>query len=480
MVATFTPQQTLPQLAQKRAAQDPAGPSAIVPDPRHWYPSAQFKGPVLYEGPVRATMPAIGGPYTFELLEGTYAGAGIVATDIIFLETGDLSIVGAWQVASVSDPSAELTPVDPSPDLPCFMFDGSQLSSNSYNLIVPNRARGRRDSIVNVRISAAIQHEVVNLRARGSLGFTRSTDNLRQLVFDGVVTGTWVIGDTVTGDSSGAVGTIVGLGQAINAGLGPDASGYWITVDMGLRLPSEAPLVEFDDATPESVTTGSTGATATLKDDPFGQRSTGVLFRPSGGISPYTAGLGTKLFATSGGLDFVFGGIGIKFPNAIVPQSNGIYVGDVLLFDDAPIAGRVFGVVDLVPGPGDPSNFRNVVITDPPHGQADGPTAQSPITIFYNPNRPETLLATGVEYDASAPPQLLITIADGRGWTEIGLKEGDNFRTKNSGNGNNFDLRAAQILTQNNPDDRLHVPGDSFTPFSGPYPDTFDVYKLEK
>ena len=102
MVAIFTARKPIEQIAFEKSA-------GIEPFPdQHLYPDAQFKGAVLYTGRVQVTMPAPGGQVAFELLDGTYADAGIVATDEIFIEADDLAIAGAWTVGTVTDPSSSL------------------------------------------------------------------------------------------------------------------------------------------------------------------------------------------------------------------------------------------------------------------------------------------------------------------------------------------------------------------------------------
>lgn len=468
MVAIFTARKELQQLAAEKAA----GPNAF-PD-QHLYPAAQFKGAAKYVGRMRVTMPAPGGPITFELLDGTYAAAGIVATDEIFVETDSQWIGGAWTVGVVTDPSALAVPLDPPAQIEIVQVDPEN-TSGSHATVAPNRVRGAIDVTVDVRISDAITLTTNNLRTRGTLGFSRSSDNMRQLTFQGVVTGDWIIGDTVTGGTSGATGTIVGLGPGINQGLGPDAFGFFLMVDMGVDYAG----AEFDDATPDVITATTTGASGTLKSGDLGERSTGILFRPQHGSNPaYTSGLGTKLFATSGFLEF-YDGNKIEFPNAFVDQANGIYPGDSVLFDDPPIAGQVFSVVGLANGPSGVPGGRNSIVVDPPHGVSGG-HSQSPVTILYaGPAKvQETLLALAVDYDGTSPGTLNIEATDGRTWSGIGVQLGDIIRTKNSANGNNFDLRAANFLTATNPNDRLFLPGDSHLPFVGPYPETVDVYKL--
>ena len=271
MVAIFTARKELQQLAFEKSA----GPDAF-PD-QHLFPAAQFQVAPSYVGRMKVTSPAPGGPYTFELLDGTYAGAGIIAADEIFVETPSQWIGGAWTVGVVTDPSALMTPLDPPAQIEIVQVDPEN-TSGSHATVAPNRVRGGIDVTVDVRISDAITLTNNNLRSRGTLGFQiqGASDNLRQLTFQGAVAGTWDLGATATGGTSGAVGTIVGLGPAINQGLGPDAFGFFIVVDMGVDYAG----AEFDTTTPEVVTsTGGDPGSGTLKSAPWAARSTGVLFR---------------------------------------------------------------------------------------------------------------------------------------------------------------------------------------------------------
>ena len=454
MVAIFTPQPELQKFAYDLSK------NQILP-------VAQFKGVTEYEGRVHVRR-AANGDVSFELLDDTWAGAGIAENDLFTVEGGGIAVQGTWFLRTViAGEQRNVDPVGPSPEIL-----NTLTWAVSSDPISPNFVRGVRDQIVDVRISDFVTLNTNNHRARGTLGASLqgASDNLRQLTFAGAVAGSWIIGAPVVGGTSGAVGTVVDLSPGISQG----GVGHYVLVDMGVDYAG----VEWTLG--EAVTSTTGGASGTLRADALGARSVSPLTRTRSDNPAIVSGLGTKLFATSGGLDFVFSGAGIKFPNAQVPLANGIYIGDAVEFDDAPIANQVFLVVDIVPGPGDPASFRNTIITDPPHGQADGPTSQAPITILYDPNKQETLLATAVEYDATSPGIVLITPADGRTWTGIGLALGDNWRTKNSGNGNDFDLRLANLFTTNNPNDRAFLPGDSHIPFAGPYPDTFDVYKLAK
>jgi len=458
MVAIFTPRKELQQVRYEDSQSDRL-------------PAAQFKGAVLYEGDLRvridpATRAITMEPATpwgdMEITENSFFAVEPLAGPI------GAAIAGLWQLRTVV--AGEERNVDPL-DSPRELLHTNE-NAQSSDPIVPNRLRGVRDQTVAVRLSDSIQLNTNNHRARGTLGIqiAGASDSLRQLTFAGTVSGTWILGAPVVGGTSGAVGVVVALSPGISQG----GSGNWVIVDMGVDYAGA------EWATPEVVTSTTGSASGTLRADALGARSISPLTRTRSDNPATISGLGTKLFATSGALDFVFNGTGIKFPNPFVTLQNGIYIGDSVMFDDPPIADQIFLVVDTVPGPGDPSNFRNVIITDPPHGQADGPTSQAPITILYDPSKQETLLATAVEFDATSPGIVEITAADGRTWTGIGLALGDNWRTKNSANGNNFDLRLANLFTQTNPNDRAFLPGDSHLPFAGPYPETFDVYKLAK
>lgn len=466
MVAIFTARKPLEQIAFEKSAG-----IEVFPD-QHLYPDAQFKGPVLYSGRVRVTMPAPGGQVSFELLDGLYADGPIIAADEIFIETADLAIAGAWTVGTVTDPSADVDPLDPPAQIEIVQIDPEN-TSGSHATVAPNRTRGRIDTTVDARISAAVTLLNANLRARGTLGFSNHTDNLRQLTFQGTVSGSWIIGSTVTGGTSGATGKVVGLGPAINQGLGPDSFGFFVVVDMGLDYAGP----EWDVVTPD-VVTSSNGAVGTLKSAPFAGRSTGVLFRPQGNPA-YISGAGITLFQTSGSLDFISPDL-VRFPNPFVDFQNGIFIGDSVQFDDAPVAGQVFKVIDtLSTTPAQPT-WRDTIRVTPSHGQAATGSFQSPIDVFYDPDLTLELLATQVELDTSSPSLALITIADGRTWSGIGVNQGDDLRTLNSGNpANDVDFRVSQFQDINRPDDRGVLPGNLSTVFVAGT-DSMDIYRIKK
>ncbi len=466
MVAIFTARKPLEQIAFEKSAGADAFPD------QHLYPGAQFKGPVLYEGRIRVTMPAPGGQVAVELLDGLYADGPIVATDEIFIETADLAIAGAWTVGTVTDPSAEVDPLDPPASIEIVQIDPEN-TSGSHSTIAPNRTRGRIDTTVDARISAAVTLPVSNLRARGTLGFARSTDNLRQLTFQGVVAGTWGLGAVVTGGTSGATGVIVGLGPAINQGLGPDSFGFFIVVDMGLHDPADAPLTEWDIATPEVVSSSTGGASGTLKSAPFAGRSTGVLFRPSSNNPAFASGRGTKMHATSGTMQIIFPDK-IVFPAALPINQNGIWLGDILDIQDPPIEG-IFTVVGF-----SGTNLPNDTIrVDPPHNAADDPSEFiSPIDILYNPNvSPTPLLVSGLEVSMLSAG--VVDITDGRSWPDVGVLPGDDIRVVSLSGSNDGDIRFGRIQSTGSvPFDRGFLPGDLNTFGSGL--DTMDVFLLRK
>lgn len=264
MVATFTPQKELQERAFIRAA----GPQTF-PDQR-LYPAAQFRGAVLYEGRIRVTTTA--GVISFELLDGTYAGAGISPTDEIFVETESGNIVGAWTVGTVADPSAEVTPLDPPEAVEVVQLDGTQVAVDSYDTQRPNLVRGAVDQTVDAVVSGAIELPNVNLRSRGTSGqwLQGASDNIRQLTFDGPITGGWDIGSAAIGATSGAVGTVVGLSPGISQG----GSGHWLLVDMGVDYAGfEYTLGEVVDGS------GANPGQGTLRADALGARSFSPLDR---------------------------------------------------------------------------------------------------------------------------------------------------------------------------------------------------------
>lgn len=456
MVAIFTARKPIEQIAFEKSA-------GIEPFPdQHLYPDAQFKGAVLYTGRVQVTMPAPGGQVAFELLDGTYADAGIVATDEIFIEADDLAIAGAWTVGTVTDPSADVDPLDPPATIEIVQIDPEN-TSGSHATIAPNRTRGRIDTTVDARISAAVTLLNANLRARGTLGFSRSSDNLRQLTFQGTVAGTWGLGATVTGGTSGAVGKIVGLGPAINQGLGPDSFGFFITVDMGIDYAG----AEWDVGTPDVVTSSSGGASGTLKGAPFAGRSTGVLFRPSSNNPAFASGRGTKMHATSGTMELIFPDK-IVFPSVLT--GHGVFLQDILDIDDAPVVG-IFTVVEVI--------GANTVRLDPPHNAPDTPAEfLSPVNVLYNPDvNPTPLLVSGLAVDMLSAGT--VTITDGRSWPDVGVLPGDDIRVVSLSGSNDGDIRFSVIDTNGAPAfNRGFLPGDlnSF----GAGLDTFDVFRLRK
>jgi len=456
MVAVFTARKPLEQIAFEKSAGLDAFPD------QHLYPDAQFKGPILYEGRVRVTMPAPGGQVAFELLDGLYADGPIIATDEIFIETDDLAIAGAWTVGTVTDPSADVDPLDPPASIEIVQVDPEN-TSGSHATIAPNRTRGRIDTTVDARISAAVTLLNANLRARGTLGFSRSSDNLRQLTFQGVVAGTWGLGATVTGATSGAVGKIVGLGPGINQGLGPDSFGFFVVVDMGIDYAG----AEWDTTTPEVVNSSTGGASGSLKSGSFAGRSTGVLFRPSSSNPAFASGRGTKMHATSGTVEIVFPDK-IIFPSLLI--GHGVFLGDILDIQDPPIEG-IFTVVETI--------GLQTVRVDPPHNAADDPSEFiSPIDVLYNPDvNPTPLLVSGLSVDMLSAG--VVDIDDGRSWPEIGVLPGDDIRVVSVSGTNDGDIRFGTITT-NGPVafNRGVLPGDLNTFGTGT--DTFDVFLLRK
>jgi hypothetical protein len=463
MVAIFTARKEVQQIAFEKSA-------GIEPFPdQHLYPDAQFKGAVLYEGRIQVTMPAPGGQVAVELLDGLYADGPIVATDEIFIETDDLAIAGAWTVGTVTDPSADVDPLDPPASIEILQIDPEN-TSGSHATIVPNRTRGRIDTIVDARISAAVTLLNANLRARGTLGFSRSSDNLRQLTFQGVVAGTWGLGATVTGGTSGAVGKIVGLGPAINQGLGPDSFGFFITVDMGIDYAG----AEWDVGTPDVVSSSTGGASGTLKSAPFAGRSTGVLFRPSSNNPAFASGRGTKMHATSGTMQIIFPDK-IVFPAALPINQNGIWLGDILDIQDPPIEG-IFTVVGF-----SGTNLANDTIrVDPPHNAADDPSEFiSPIDVLYNPDvsPAPALLVSGLAVSMLSAG--VVDITDGRSWPDVGVLPGDDIRVVSVSGTNDGDIRFGRIQSTGSvPFDRGFLPGDLNSFGSGT--DTMDVFLLRK
>jgi hypothetical protein len=263
MVAIFTARKELQQLAAEKAA----GPNAF-PE-QNLYPAAQFKVAPKYVGRARITMPAPGGPFTMELLDGLYADGPIIAADEIFIETPSQWISGAWTVGVVTDPSALISPLDPAAAIEIVQVDPEN-TSGSHATVAPNRVRGGVDVTVDVRISDAITLVSNNLRARGTLGFSRSSDSLRQLTFAGTVSGDWRLGSVATGGTSGAVGVVVALSPGISQGL----VGNYVIVDMGVDYAGAEWSVAEAVTTPE--------ASGTLDAGALFARSTGLVFRPAG------------------------------------------------------------------------------------------------------------------------------------------------------------------------------------------------------
>ena len=263
MVAIFTPQPELQKFAFDLSK------NQILP-------VAQFKGATQYEGRVRVRR-AANADVSFELLDDTWAGAGIAENDIFVAEGGGIAVQGAWFLRTViAGEERNVDPVGPSPEIL-----NTFVHAVSSDPISPNFVRGVLDQIVDVRLSEFVALNSNNHRARGTLGnsILNSSDNLRQLTFDGVVSGTWELGDAVTGGTSGAVGTVVGLSPAITQG----GAGHWVIVDMGVDY-AGAEWTLGEVATSGGAATGTVGASA------LGARSISPLTK-SGSISTFSTWL---------------------------------------------------------------------------------------------------------------------------------------------------------------------------------------------
>ncbi len=243
MVAVFTPQT---ELQQARYA---ASKNFLLP-------ANHFKGATKYAGRLHVRR-AANGDVTFEPLDDTWAGAGILENDLIAVVEPGLRVNGCWTLRTVvAGEERNVDPVDPPPEIV-----NTLVEAVSSDPISPNFTRGVRDQIIDVEISETIQLDTNNHRARGTLGFSAFSDNLRQLTFAGVLTGSPRLGDTITGGTSGAVGTVVGMSPGITQG----GAGHWIIVDMGV-----------DYAGTEYVGAEDVGL-GTLESDPLGARSLSPL-----------------------------------------------------------------------------------------------------------------------------------------------------------------------------------------------------------
>lgn len=254
MVAVFTPRQSLSQLAYI------AGQNAQLPD-------AQFKGPVLYEDELILRGPPSAG-FSMEPVADTWAGIGIAEDDVFWLETASTRLAGVWQLRTViSGEQRNVDPIAPGAEV---VADLS--GSFSSDPVVPNRYRGVREQTITARLSAFVQLATINHRARGTLGeqIQGASDNLRQLNIFFSVTGTWALGDTITGGSSGAVGTLVAVSPKFSQG---GNFGRWLIVDMGVDYAG----AEF--VAGEGVTATSGGSSFTVPIPRIGVRSISPLFR---------------------------------------------------------------------------------------------------------------------------------------------------------------------------------------------------------
>ncbi len=251
MVATFNPQTELQSFAH-------------LISKNQILPAAQFKGATKYEGRVRVRR-ADNADVSFELLDDTWAGAGIAENDIFFAEFGGIAVQGAWFLRTViGGEQRNVDPVGPSPEIL-----NTLIQAVSSDPIYPNRVRGVRDQIVDLRLSDFVTLNNINHRSRGTLGETWGSDNLRQLTFAGAVSGLWRVGAGAVGATSGAVGTVVGLSPAITQG----GEGHFVIVDVGVDYAgAEFTLGEVVDSTG--------GAAGTLRADALGARSISPLLRP--------------------------------------------------------------------------------------------------------------------------------------------------------------------------------------------------------
>lgn len=266
MVATFTPQTELQSFAH-------------LISKNQILPAAQFKGATEYEGRVHVRR-ADNADVSFELLDDTWAGAGIAENDIFVAEGGGIAVQGAWFLRSVvAGEQRNVDPVAPSPEILHTL-----IQAVSSDPICPNFVRGVRDQIVDVRLSEFVALNSNNHRNRGTLGesLQGASDSLRQLTFDGAFTGEVALNLPVTGGTSGAVGTIVGCSPGITFG----GVGHWIIVDMGVDYAGAEYTLG------EAIT--SLGFSAVLRSDALGARSISPLTRHTGQIAivpPFLADL---------------------------------------------------------------------------------------------------------------------------------------------------------------------------------------------
>lgn len=247
MVATFTPQQELQSFVYNLSK------NAILP-------AAQFGGAIKYAGRLQVRIDATTRAISMEPLDDTWANIGIAEDDIFAIEGGGRSVHGCWFLRTVvAGEERNVDPVDPSPEIL-----NSLPWAAASDPIYPNRMRGVRDQVVDVQLSDIVFLNTNNHRHRGTLGFSPFSDSLRQLTFDGAITGAPALGGTVTGGTSTATAPIVGLSPGItNLGVG-----HWIIVDMGVDYAGP----EFESG--EAITGDVAGS---LLASPLGARSISPL-----------------------------------------------------------------------------------------------------------------------------------------------------------------------------------------------------------
>ena len=401
MVAIFTPQPELQKFAYDLSK-------------NQVLPNAQFKGATQYEGRVRVRR-AANADVSFELLDDTWAGAGIAENDIFVAEDGGIAVQGAWFLRTViAGEERNVDPVAPSAEI-LHTF----LHAVSSDPICPNFVRGVLDQIVNVRLSEFVALNSNNHRNRGTLGESAqgASDSLRQLTFAGTVSGDWRVGSVATGGTSGAVGVVVGLSPGISQGL----VGNYVIVDMGVDYAG----VEWTLG--EAVTTPE--ASGTLDAGALGARSISPLFRQAGAFDDYVPAGFVENIDPDGisNMNVGAGGAGdnkLLLGSAWTPRTR---IGDFVRMQNTGNGndgtfGPILGFEQNGPTP----NNTAIFAADFPNAD-NAFTGDQVVTEIVADLTERTLVA--LDHAADIPivgdPQIAFDLSGGPTWNGIGVYEGD-------------------------------------------------------